>query len=126
MEQREIKFRAWSEYNYNFGYSDKNGLAAFFEAIKQGEAVGHKFAIQQFTGLKDKNGREIYEGDVVRGGGSESNVKAVVEFNLGCFVGRYTDAPPDKGSITPSALRFFLPQYIVIGNIYENPALLSV
>ena len=69
--------------------------------------------IQQYTGLKDKNGKEIYEGDIAKGG----EVIYQVGFNLGTF-----ELQKDKKAVgiglvdTEESLE-------VIGNIYENPEL---
>jgi hypothetical protein len=62
--------------------------------------------LEQFTGLLDKNGKEIYEGDITENG--------IIEFRVGAF--RVGSHPLEENSLDLG----------VIGNIHENPELLKV
>jgi uncharacterized phage protein (TIGR01671 family) len=78
--------------------------------------------VGQYTGLKDKNGKEIYEGDIVESfDHGQVRQLYLVKFNKGCF-----------GASLDNISFYFLTfdhvcveQIKIIGNIYENPDLLS-
>lgn len=76
--------------------------------------------VMQYTGLKDKNGKEIYEGDIL---GSYGAVFTVI-FEDGCFKWS-TDAIGANNQIAYKKTGHFknVGPFEVIGNIYENPEL---
>jgi len=102
---REIKFRAWEYLNKE---KTRGQMIDFFpyagDGVKRDDIV-----LMQFTGLKDKNGKEIYEGDVVWDLGRSLEVK-IPNF----FVENFDDGDFRKNGTGE-----------VIGNIYENPELLT-
>ena len=75
------------------------------------------YILMQCTGLKDKNGKLIYEGDIVRDINIPSYFYIIVWFKGGFYL---------KSTVSNSFLVFDTTQQEVIGNIYENPELLEV
>lgn len=136
---REIKFRAlkddMSDCRFYYGslIYDKQGnpriqdtdIDLFHTCIKGTES--------QYTGLKDKNGKEIYEGDVIEGykGGSNHDLyyKGIVEWNKqqcgfvfreGKYIGEFLSL-----AMEGFENEIMLSKFEVIGNIYENPELIN-
>jgi uncharacterized phage protein (TIGR01671 family) len=128
MEQREIKFRVWNS-------AKQEWVKPIYEAYKGnlydvsislgGQIIErtlkccsdirntNDFIISQYTGLKDKNGKEIYEGDIMGWEsyeGTKNQIRWVVEFS------------PLRGYKSWSSSKN---DEIVIGNIYEGKHLIN-
>lgn len=89
----------------------------------------NEYVLMQFTGLLDKNGKEIYEGDIVKyeGYGGLYTEFSTVSFLEGQFVTRWEKAFIDvlDGGWDDCGLRHVNEDSEVIGNIYQNPELLT-
>lgn len=137
---REIKFRAWDEKLKLMYATDSVSLCIDGEICyldTDGEWVAdmaNRITLMQYTGLKDKNGKEIYEGDIVKHQFIEGDAVLAEEINVVIYeaVGAFAFAPTLKHR--GLTVRDFWHRYKsatgavleVIGNIYENPELLEV
>jgi uncharacterized phage protein (TIGR01671 family) len=112
-DMRQIKLMDWSEWWVSTGstWERENGLEyGERNSFKNEETDRH--ILMQYTGLKDKNGKEIYEGDIVEWDEKEWGApnREVVIWDYELLSSRRTDWK----------------QFCeVIGNIYENPELLQ-
>ncbi|CAM3000644.1 YopX family protein [Hathewaya histolytica] len=151
---REIKFKAWDKKNKTMAYSDdgNQGYGWFTDnsgcmlCVRIEERRDIKLNnIMQYTGLKDKNGKEIYEGDIIKFlweedscWGEAGEYKGYIAFNQGVFeivyIGRDKIRKYPGGgwseNNTEDDIKSFLvwtgeENIEVIGNISENPELCS-
>ena len=143
---REIKFRAWdsklskiifggdnlTEADGWFMYPD--GFLMLYDYDDFGKSDFHehliypdknRFVLMQYTGLKDKNGKEIYEGDIIKfsDGFTQNDRVAKVVFSNGGFVCQNRSAKFNIENIDTGGATTQYPE--IIGNIYENPELIK-
>lgn len=122
---RDIKFRAWDKdakemlSHEQINQLDKDGIVHLMDIIKPNNNDG--ITIMQFTGLHDKNGKEIYEGDIIKWG----QIVRMVVFKDGSFRTVKSNGSNSKtsGNLHSRKIHFFKME--VIGNIYEHPELLT-
>ena len=124
MNNRKLKFRCWDKLAKQFTYPDKGyqghyvlTLNGQFQNLQNGSG-GDEYVVQQFTGLKDYESNDIYEGDIVR-------------YELDGIVYTQTVEWGNNGwemidtRLYSTPLITNLPNFEVIGNIFEHPELLN-
>lgn len=117
---REIKFRSWyleTNMVYSKNMVRENQLGAFFEFYVDSHDI------MQYTGFKDKNGKEIYDGDILKysDGSDVSHHKIFFDEKIG----RWSDVRMEDQDCQTTYDGFeFVGDCVVIGNIYENPDLI--
>ena len=130
---REIKFRTWNpKFNYfeYWGfYNDDTDNKPYFKGTPSGGGFVSNQILdntEQFTGLRDKNGKEIYEGDIVRYKNKDESGTAKIEYLPGSFIFNWKDQNTLHPSIIDSAFYFGCSSELdVIGNIHEYPELME-
>ena len=136
---REIKYQAWDKKDKEMlqdiqDYFDCDGCANEYgqDMLNQGiQKFGDfikskRFEVREYTGLKDKNGKEIYEGDILEIDDKEHDSGPYSVQSIG-WNGFYLNG---DGHGSPQVMQWNLdgspePTTEVIGNIYENPELLE-
>ena len=124
------KFRAWTEEGkvmYYDAYPFKNDtLLLSYDEIAFDEVPASDFILMQSTGLKDKNGKEIFEGDVVKYEVGRNTVTEEVAYDKNFAGFGVRDADTDIiFTFLQLADVVDLISLEVVGNIYNNPGLLE-
>lgn len=124
---REIKFRAKNKIGWIYGYlSYANILNKKVMCIYDGngDCIVDIDTIGQFTGLHDKNGNEIYEGDIIQLQCKENKYNCLVDWNIN--LGAWCISIDNKClGVKPLGEWLREDSFIVIGNIFDNPELLE-
>ena len=122
MKMRDIKFRAWDKLTKTMRYvlciDYLNGLVDLGGNIierKYDNSKDDEVVLMQYTGLKDKNKKEIYEGDIISFGDN----KGVVFYEQAEFRAKY------KYCIENLSEVLYFDKVEIIGNIYENKELIG-
>ena len=126
---RSLKFRAWNKtekwMDEDFwiradGCPYQEARRRWDMSDRATEPAYDDLILEQYTGLKDKNGKEIYEGDIITHLGRNGGKPHMIFYSLphAAFCGNYGFAYPLQEG------EFYLGQIEVIGNIHENPDLL--
>ena len=148
---REIKFRAWDgekmhypvHENYLSLYNGDNRIPWGIYRQPDGTRIvsgqHEECELMQFTGLLDKNGREIYEGDILRYPPKDNWGKinyncfevffhdgdANSDYNIGYSINRMHNHGSVCGGVIPSFKPRAVSKMVIIGNIHENPEMLE-
>ena len=122
---RTIKFRAWDKVNNRFIWLfSESVLGNIFsqshsdepQDVRQGRLFNRsdsEYELSQFTGLYDRNGKEVYEGDILcfpQYEGTKNQIRWVVQWNE--KGARWSDWSPRE-------------EAVIIGNLYQNPELVN-
>lgn len=109
---RDIKFRIWNDYDKKMIYWNellKSNLANIFTI------PSYNKWLMQYTGLHDKNGKEIYEGDIVK---YENMTGKIMFFNGSFIMSNFEETEEWELGVINEELE-------IMGNIYDNPELLG-
>ena len=113
---RKIEFRVWDLDNKEWYHSPQLVIRPYSGSVTDG-ATTPNVVLSQCTRIKDKNGKEIYEGDIIE-------YKTVYEWDKKPI--KRAEVVFENGMFSPAGVIMDLSRSEIIGNIYENPELLEV
>ena len=117
---RELKFRAWDKAKKKMIFTDNPFHAQIIASKIAGVSTcGYDIEIMQYTGLKDKNGHEAYEGDIF------VDLTDGYCWSIAYMDGYYCAISGDETLMLHEFLENGKLDAEIIGNIYENPRLLE-
>lgn len=125
---REIKFRAWDPRKKVMVHDFQQNISDVYPGVKLGDSihdavytVGMAFGtLEQYTGLKDYNGKEVYEGDILQTFFDGKPVDRIVE-PVVLHDGQFRFGKDDPFGLSQSRISHM----VRIGSIHENPELLE-
>ena len=124
---REIKFRCWDKTDKK--WLDPDEFAISSDGRAQTFGVYHPVELSQFTGLQDKNGKDIYGGDILEFESNSGTERCYVDYmgEFASFVIDYWKSgdKASKGDFLHKLVGINETSVEVIGNIHENPELLN-
>lgn len=110
---RDIKFRAWVNHRMGWTFNPMDS-----EFLSSGGTFPEETIFMQYTGLKDKNGKEIYEGDVSKYFNRSGRIIYDNKRAAFCLFTKEDD-------VYVQLLNTVVVDVEIIGNIYENPELIN-
>ena len=122
---REIKFRGKNENGWHYGLLTFMFNSYAISHVEDENTVDliDEETIGQYTGLKDKKGVDIYEGDILT---KKSFWPFYIGFENGCFVQIPCNKIKRKNRLEFSRINTYVKEFELVGNIYENPDLVEV
>jgi uncharacterized phage protein (TIGR01671 family) len=130
---RELKFRAWDtakkkmvyrglhDHNWYYTYKNDDEGCHWAYPINQRDAKWLK-PVMQFVGFLDKNGKEIYEGDIIADEYGDDEMQGFITYDAKSakYIRKSLNTIPEQEDFMDD-----LHEPRIIGNIYENPELLK-